>query len=43
MIYLFIYGTNTLMQIILCLNSEQWVLMEVKFSIRSDYIGIVFE
>jgi len=31
------------MLIILCLDSEQWVLMEVKFSIRSYYIGIAFE
>jgi len=31
------------MHIILCLNSEQWVLMKVKFSIRSDYIGIALE
>ena len=40
---LFILETNTLKQIILCLNSEQWVLMEVNFSTRSDYIGAAFE
>lgn len=31
------------MQIILCLNSEQWELMKVKFSIRPHYIGVAFE
>lgn len=31
------------MHIILCLNSEQWVLMKLKISILSDYIGIAFE